>query len=148
MKRSVQELDLGTKIGWVYCVMAHTKVHQVLQLLSLQDVWGCAVIDQNSRLIGNISVTDLKFVLSTEGGKLKLLEEVTVGELLDRCAAVRRPPLTCNATDSLETVVKALARAKVHRIYVVNANQQPQGVITLTDIIDTIARVADSRTQD
>lgn len=147
MKRSVHELDLGTKIGFVYCVMPHSKVFEVFSLLALQGVWGCAVIDQHSRLLGNISVSDLKFVISTEHGKLTLLD-MTVGELLDKCTAVRNAPLTCHATDSLETVVKALAKAKVHRVYVVNENTQPQGVITLTDIIDCVARAADSRLND
>lgn len=147
MKRSVHDLDLGTKIGWVYCVMRHSKIFEVLGLLALQGVWGCAVIDQHSRLVGNISVSDLKFVISTEGGKLTLLD-MTVGELLDKCASVRNAPLTCRATDSLEAVVKALAKAKVHRVYVVNENQQPQGVISLTDIIECVTHAADSRIKD
>ena len=144
MKRAVRDLDLGTKIGWVYCVMPTSRIADVLALLALQGVWGCAVIDKHSRLIGNISVSDLKFVLSTEHGKLTLLD-VTVQELLDRCSSVRRALLTCRGADSLETVVKSLAQAKVHRIYVVNENEQPQGVITLTDVIECITRSADSR---
>lgn len=148
MQRTVQDLDLGTKIGFVYCVMQSAKVPEVLQMLNHQGVWGCAVLNSHSVLIGNISVSDLKFVLSTEGGKLQLLKSMTAGELISKCAAVRPAIVTCFATDTLESVIKQLATHKVHRIYVVNSNKQPQGVITLTDIIELVARAADSRIND
>lgn len=128
--------------------MQSAKVSEVLSLLALQDVWGCAVINAHSALIGNISVTDLKYVLSTEHGKMQFLEGMTVAELLSKCASVRPAPVTCQATDTLESVAKQLTKAKVHRVYLVNENMQPQGVVTLTDIIECVVRHADCRLQD
>lgn len=48
-----------------------------------------------------------------------------------------RPILTCHQNETLKGSIIKLDEAKVHRIYVVDDNQDLIGVITLRDIIST-----------
>ena len=46
------------------------------------------------------------------------------------------PPLVCQKTETLKSVIERLCTARIHRIFVVNDEEQVIGVVTLRDIID------------
>lgn len=48
---------------------------------------------------------------------------------------VTQPPVFCKVSDSVEVVMLRLLVHKVHRTYIVDEDMVPQGVITLTDIM-------------
>ena len=45
------------------------------------------------------------------------------------------PPVVCKKTETLKSVIGQLCAARIHRIFVVNDEEQVTGVVTLRDII-------------
>lgn len=52
---------------------------------------------------------------------------------------------TCTPGSTLEEVINILANDHLHRVYVVDENERPVGIITLTDVLKTL--VVDSQSQ-
>ncbi|KAL2636212.1 hypothetical protein R1flu_007691 [Riccia fluitans] len=117
------------------------------ELMNRNGVGGIPVVaDGTRKVIGNISASDVSFLL-TVPEIFQHDSPLTAGKFL---ASVRkyliekkekspllRPVLTCQPTETLKASIAKLDRAKVHRIYVVDENEDLIGVITLRDIIST-----------
>jgi len=90
---------------------------------------GIAVIDEQGRLVNNISASDLKGITRDTFWKLEMPIEKILGE------KAKLPPLTCKPNDTFGDTIKRIADCKVHRIYVVDQQERPTNVITLTTIM-------------
>lgn len=112
----------------------HTdKMLSVYQTLYDNDIYGCAVVDGEGKLVGNISVTDLQFSVNDNIDYLmnpssKMLEHFTS----------RYKPIVCTAKDMLPKVLETVAIHGIHRIYVVDEHNKPLQVLTLTDMVQFI----------
>jgi CBS domain-containing protein len=94
-----------------------------------------AVLDDQQRIIGNISVRDLRSVLK-EKPNLKL--QMTIADFL---AETKAPPAISVGSDaSVRFAVSKLTSSSIHRIYVVDEHGYPQGVISITDIFKYLLR--------
>jgi CBS domain-containing protein len=114
-----------------------------------QQVTGVAVVDNEGKLVGNISASDLVRTHVKPVGPLihdlyqpikhfnnirtNLTEKVYMGDLASY------PPITVKSSDSLETIMETVVNNKVHRVYLVDDALAPVGVISLSDIIRTFA---------
>jgi len=94
---------------------------------------GLAIIDEQGKLVNNISASDLKGVTKDTFWKLELPIEQILGE------RQKLPPLTCKPQDTLGDVIQKLVDCRVHRIYVVDSSNHPTNVITLTTILKVFA---------
>jgi len=94
------------------------------------------VVDSEGILIGNISVSDIKFSV---GDNIHLLS-YPVKEFLT--INPRRDLVTCLGSETFNQVLEKLANSGVHRVYVVDWEGKGIGVVTCTDIIDTILSLA------
>ena len=56
----------------------------------------------------------------------------------------RLPSVTCRSSATLEQVVAMLAATKLHRIFVVDADERPVNVVSLRDVIASVVSVPDS----
>jgi len=137
-KKSIKELmtgGLGT-IKPVYSANEETMLLQVFKMLMLKKIHGCPVVDKKGKLVGNLSISDMQFALDENISNLSFPVKQLVNEV------VKRPPVSCVETDSLFDVIDKLTKEKLHRIYVVDKDSKPTGVITLTDVMDTVIDVA------
>lgn len=135
--KSIKELmtgGLGT-IKSIYSVNEDTMLLQVFKMLALKKIHGCPVVDKQGKLVGNLSVSDLQFTLDENISNLSLPVKQLINQIGKRL-------ISCVETDSLIDVIEKLAKEKVHRIYVVDKDNKPTGVITLTDVMDTIINLA------
>jgi 5'-AMP-activated protein kinase regulatory gamma subunit len=132
-----EEVDdpLCHKVNFVMSVTKHSPILGVLKVLVENDVNGLAVV-QEDKLVGNISVSDLQYLLQNQEPNLGL----TVGEFLE--LVPRRPLVTCSPIATVEEVIDKFAQEGVHRLYIVEDDMRPLAVITLTDLMNAIYLMA------
>lgn len=106
-----------------------TTIH-AFWLMSFHKVYGIAVVE-NDRLIANISASDVKGL----SGKLPFSVLLLPLKEFIRKANIK-PVLKCTWNTPLSAVIHQLALFRVHRLWVVDADDKPVGVITLSSILD------------
>jgi len=131
VKRTLKELSLDT--GPVLSVLKGKPLIEAFSNIVETKFTGLAIIDDQGRLVNNISASDLKGVTKDTFWKLELPIEKILGE------REKLPPLTCKSDDTLADVIQRVADCRVHRIYVVDPSNRPTNVITLTTILRIFA---------
>jgi len=112
------------------------------------NVSGLAIVNNEGRLVGNLSIRDLKlignelslfwrFYQTVDNFVLKLRKEFQEKD--------ERPRHVLHATreDTIATVLRMLAEHKVHRVYIVDnkKDKKPIGVVSLKDILGELIAV-------
>jgi CBS domain-containing protein len=123
--------SLVSFIKHVHTVHSNTPAIQGFQLMRLKQVNALAVVNGLGHVISTLSDADLRGLTHSQLSNLFLsIEEYLSwahkGEV--------RKPVVCQATDKLKTVVDLLVNEKVHRVWVVDAEMKPIGVVSMTDI--------------
>ena len=105
------------------------------QLLAAYRISGLPVVDAAGHLVGVLSRTDLFL----EGG-------VTLSQLVrGRASGLRvgevmsSPPLTVGLSATLAEAARIMRDERVHRLVVVNEQDEPIGVLSATDYVTLIA---------
>jgi CBS-domain-containing membrane protein len=140
-EKRIEELGLVNPLGSDKLVtISHneTALHAFQRLAAL-NLLAAPVVDDAGVICGNLSASDVRGITRT---KLPWVE-LPVLKFLDKmnasCEGKGRPvPLTCSSRSQLKEIIPALIAAHVHRVWVVNSARVPIGVVTLTDIIQTL----------
>ncbi|CAG8683741.1 5828_t:CDS:2 [Funneliformis caledonium] len=103
---------------------AFRKIHQ-------DGVSAVAVVEDDGRLVGEVSAADLRGLNRERLSDLKK----PVIMFLKSCKGALIKPLTCHGKFTLSQVMAGIIRSKVHRAWVVDEDDVPIGVITLSDIL-------------
>ena len=113
------------------------------ELMVQKNIQGVAVVDGEGRLMGNLSLRDLK-ILGPDASMFWRLQQ-TVNNFLvkvrhDHAAREggrRRHAIFVLPQATIKDVIVALRRYHIHRVYVVNDRKErkPVGVISLRDIL-------------
>jgi len=125
---TVEKLNLGTQV--VISMSAKAKAIHAFFLMLYNKVPAVAIVSGNGELVGNLSASDLRG-----------LDQNTFPQLLmpvmEFVKSVKRHRglITCKKDSTLESVLSKLANNKVHRLWMVNDQNSPIGVVTLTDIM-------------
>lgn len=134
--KTVRELRLSKKpLGQI---TANIPTYEAFRRMDREKISGYAVVDpMDFTLVGNLSASDLRGLTSKTFDRLAL----PVGEFL----TFQRPrtsltPIICTPSTKLEDVIHTIVWLNVHRLYEVDANKRPVGVVTLTDILQCILR--------
>lgn len=131
-----------------------TPLTDVIRILAERRISGLPVVDQNGKLVGVISETDLMWRESgvTPPAYIMLLDSViylenparydrdlhkalgqTVGEVMSS------NPMTISPDKSLQEAARLMHERGVHRLPVLDANEQVVGVLTRGDIVRAMA---------
>jgi len=135
LNKPLAEVGLGAlglmKKTWI--LRDDMKVIDVLRNLKDAGVSGAPVVDKRGIMVCNFSASDLVGLTEENFGWINL----PVKEYLNRIHQGKpKPPVTCTVDDKLEFLLLKFSVHKVHRVYLVNENLHPIGVVTLTDLMN------------
>jgi len=133
-QRTVGEIGLGTQSSNLLVVKQWTDVIGVISFMYDNGLSGVPLVDEHARIVQNFSATDL---LNLTRENFPLLS-LPARDFLLRIHGYLKPPVCCRKTDSIENVLLKFLYFGVHRVYVVDDNYHPIGVITLTDIMQSL----------
>lgn len=109
------------------------------KMMAEHGVTGLAVINEEGKLIGNISVRDLKLIRADAGMFTRLHQHIRnfLPKLRAEFGSMDRPDkiVSLSASDTLETAIRLLSENHIHRIYIVDEQRKPIGVMSLKDIL-------------
>ncbi|XP_042496873.1 SNF1-related protein kinase regulatory subunit gamma-1 [Macadamia integrifolia] len=123
-------------------------VLQAFKLMRAKRIGGIPVVEGNGRkVVGNISIRDVRFLLTapeiyndhrsiTAKNFLTAIRKYLEEHQED--SPLLRGTITCRKDNTLEEVIRRLDTEKIHRIYVVDEDENLEGVITLRDIISKL----------
>jgi len=137
--KTIKELNLGSSN--VISVKENQRVVEAFKLMLLNKVSGLAVVDDYSHLMGQISSSDIKCITHS-GEMLSCLYETypVYRKILVEKYNVSPQSITVSPTATLKEVVDALVQNKIHRVFVVKADNTLESVISLTDILNVCVR--------
>jgi len=109
------------------------------QTMINKNISGLAILNDEGKLAGSISLRDLK-VISTDGRLFwRLYQNLTffIQRVKHESSADDRPRtiVFCRMEDTFETVLKKLLDHRVHRIFITDNERKPIGVISLKDLL-------------
>lgn len=109
------------------------------ELLDSKRLSGIAVVDEDGKLIGNTSARDVKIAVMDEGRTgmdidiLSYLAKVRQSQLIKND---KYPSCHIHEDATVRQVVNLLAKTGFHRVFVVDENIKPTGVVSFADIIN------------
>jgi CBS domain-containing protein len=130
------DVSVGGCVGTypAYCVYSTVKTIDAFQEMIERGVSAVGVCDPSSQLIGNLSVRDIVNIIhSTPSFSFTS----TVGEFIAMEQLPENRPehaLTCHKGDSVRSVLETMNTHGIHRVYVIDEDDFPSGVISLTDL--------------
>jgi CBS domain-containing protein len=116
-------------------------VIEALKFMYDNRISGLPLVDDNGRITQNFSTTDLLGLTAQNFPQLSL----NLKDFLFRTYGYVKPPVVCRRTDSVESVLLKYSTYGVHRVYVVDDNFRPIGVITLTDVMRFLLNIDQKR---
>jgi len=140
-KETVGELGIATKP--VQSVSQTTPGLQALKRLVRLGVSHLALVNEEGRLTGNLSVKDVRVLLRP--GALRLLlgpvQELVHTSLRDNLKDPV-PIVHADYSHSLERLIRRLAAVRIHRIYITDsaADLYPSGVVALSDVLSVYTK--------
>mmetsp|Transcript_15507 Transcript_15507/g.33739 ORF Transcript_15507/g.33739 Transcript_15507/m.33739 type:complete len:354 (+) Transcript_15507:276-1337(+) len=111
---------------------------EAFELLDAKRMSGIAVVDEDGMLVGNTSARDIKFAALDEG------RTAMDTDILSYLASVRQatpqkkeryPSCHVHEDSTIGHVINLLAKTGYHRVFVVDKDIKPVGVISVADIV-------------
>jgi CBS domain-containing protein len=123
LSRSVSELNLVSRNVKV-CTVNET-VLEASRAIYQANIMAVAIVDENRKLVGTFSSSDLR---GTTAQNVKEVETKKLNEYTNKM-------IYCAENDSLFDVIAIALKGLVHRVWIVDEQRVPIGVVTLSDII-------------
>eukprot|EP01119_Soliformovum_irregulare_P003034 TRINITY_DN1331_c0_g1_i1.p1 TRINITY_DN1331_c0_g1~~TRINITY_DN1331_c0_g1_i1.p1 ORF type:complete len:310 (-),score=101.16 TRINITY_DN1331_c0_g1_i1:81-1010(-) len=141
-KKTISELGLATKE--VFTIEDKAIAREAFKMMVEKKVRGVAIVDKDGKLVGNLSGNDIK-VLGYDlkyFGMLAATNSVYLDELRrcdpQRTVADTADPVRCSGNATFGEVIALIHRNRVHRVYVVDENQKPIGVVSIFDVLEKL----------
>ena len=115
-------------------VLHQASLEDAADLLYGYGVSALPVVDDDGRLTGVISQTDL-VLLRARGAGERDWHRLTVANVMTS------PALVIGADDAVAEAARRMTDGAIHRLFVVDADETPIGVISASDIVTEIAEV-------
>jgi len=126
--KQIQDLGFGGR-RLVVLNASETALNS-FKLMSQAKVSAAPIVNEQGALVGTLSVSDLKGLVAESFENL-------VGTTLafsEKHHYVQHAPLVCSPKDTFAQVVTNVAQSRKHRVWVVDNDYKPLGVLSHTDI--------------
>jgi len=130
-QKTLQELGLGQRKP--ITVDMSVQAYQAFMEIHKQGSEGVAMVDANGKLIANVSASNIKGM--TRRNYQLLFRPLTQYLARDRKRGWWQLPLCTTLDTKLEQVVLQFVAAKVHRMYICDAEGRPTGEVSLSDVM-------------
>ncbi len=134
--RTVERLQLGYPID-VVTVQENESTIKAFEQMQQNGVSAVGVVNDEGKLVGNVSVSDLKAI--GYDGKLMSHLFAPVSEFLKLAKPDSLGAITVTPQATFASVVEKLVNNRIHRIFVIDPEtEKPLGVISLLEILKCI----------
>jgi len=125
--------ELGLISSPVVSVSTSLPVREAFTFINQKYIHGVAVVDQNGKLVGNLSASNIKGITNRSFPVLRL----SVAEFLKRDSRRKwwRRPVCVRETETLKLAILQFSSTRKHRMYIVDNDERPIGVVSLSDIV-------------
>ncbi|CAH8507520.1 unnamed protein product [Schistosoma turkestanicum] len=131
MSKKLSDVNIGSMKN--VCKVNHDcPVHKALQYFIERNVSALPVIDQDGQLIDIYAKFD---VINLAATRTYQNLDISVYEALNYRRGKFQGVATCKLDDTMEVIVNRIVDAGVHRLVVVNSNNQVLGIVSLSDIL-------------
>jgi molybdopterin-containing oxidoreductase family membrane subunit len=151
----VADSDVGIVAGDimsknVLSVTAVTLIEEIRSILILNRISGVPVVDDENRIIGVVSETDIVFSLLHQEPQLaEKLKDILIpgskgsGEKTGDVAAevMTSPAITAFANTPLMELTELIAERRIKRVIIVDSEKHPIGVVSQIDIVKSQSHV-------
>jgi len=138
---SLASLHLGSKP--VICVKKQTTVIETLRIMDSGRRSGVAIVDEHNRLVGTTTGKDLGlFIKHPTIAMLEMPVFKFLSEVRQQSIDIRSPTIAVFPNDTLLRAIGLLAATRVHRVFVVDNEQdyKPVAVVSITDILNLVVK--------
>ncbi|KAI9140050.1 hypothetical protein BKA69DRAFT_1039642 [Paraphysoderma sedebokerense] len=154
MEKKLNDLKLSAPKS-IISVPSSATVLQALQSMHDHRISSVAVVDNGNKLLGCISVTDVKYVLiSIRRGVLsnncaQFINKIKTTQMLENEGKDTYPAIQTSATISLSQLIRLLVVTHIHRIYITNSDTAKpdygcaMSVVSLSDIMGSLVKLAE-----
>eukprot|EP01126_Amoeba_proteus_P018493 TRINITY_DN1944_c0_g1_i1.p1 TRINITY_DN1944_c0_g1~~TRINITY_DN1944_c0_g1_i1.p1 ORF type:complete len:224 (-),score=34.67 TRINITY_DN1944_c0_g1_i1:298-969(-) len=130
-----KNLNLGSMSGLIrspIMVRVDSPFYETLEVLCKNKISGLALVDEEFKLCGNISASDLRGLNPLafdffSGSTLQFLCKGTDSKL--------KVTQALEMSNTFEETIRVLAEQKIHRVYITSDKGYPVGFVTLIDVI-------------
>lgn len=135
---TIDQLGLANQRS-IVCAHMNDLTATVFSAMMDSNISAVPVVDDKGHIVGNLSFTDLKGI-----GKgfhitsLNLPVHTFLKNVRSCDIEIKNPTIFCKRDATLVAVLQKMCAARIHRIYVVNNQLAPTGVISLTDVLRVI----------
>ena len=112
--------------------------YNALHLMQTKLISGVALVDDDGKLAGNFSATDLRGLYLE---KFPMLLQ-PVSDYLEEFSPSSLNAYCVKADATFANVVKELVESKLHRLWVIDDDYKPIGIVSLTDICAIFSKKA------
>uniref|UniRef100_A0A1D1XKE2 Protein SDS23 n=1 Tax=Anthurium amnicola TaxID=1678845 RepID=A0A1D1XKE2_9ARAE len=143
--KPLNELDIGKST--VISAQADSFVLDALTMMNKNSLSSIAIVDFDGILVGNISMTDVKYILRSYSHSLmwktcrQFVNHVRSRQGLED-GQDKYPVFDVRLASTLGYTIAKLVATKAHRVWVVDERTQAIGLVSLTDVLCVFARVA------
>ncbi|KFP51501.1 5'-AMP-activated protein kinase subunit gamma-3, partial [Cathartes aura] len=134
LKKTVQELCIGT-FRDVAVVPETAPVYTALEIFVDRRVSALPVINDAGQVVGLYSRFD---VIHLAAQKTYNNLDMSVREALRQRTVCLEGVLTCYPHETMEDIIDRIAKEQVHRLVLVDENQYPRGIVSLSDILQAL----------
>jgi len=128
----VGDIQLGyTSDLWVATL--DQKTSETIELMRSKKISGVPIVDEDKKIVGAFSLSDLK-ALGSDFSNINLLVK-EVKDFPKRQSTRRNTPVFVLPSSTIEELVHKIIDTKVHRVFVTEINGKPIGVIVLSTLL-------------
>ncbi|XP_022643281.1 SNF1-related protein kinase regulatory subunit gamma-1-like isoform X1 [Vigna radiata var. radiata] len=125
----------------VISIQSNELILEAFKQMRDNKIGGLPVVEgPRKKIVGNVSIRDIRYLLLSP--EITNFRQLTVMDFLKRIVSsslqtgnASHQPITCKPDSTLQSVIHTLASQSIHRIHVVDGQDELVGVITLRDVI-------------
>jgi len=128
MSSKITELEYTNEI---YIASWSETVFSCLKMMREKRLTAIPLVNEKQELVGCLSATDVKTLAATDWARV--FDDVK--DYLADFFPASLIPVTVTETSTFSDVLLKMTAHRVHRLFVVDGNKHPIGVVTMTDVI-------------